>query len=82
VDAGATYAAARRRGDDWVMAIAWLRPLEPPPDGRVRLTEAMPPTWRDLVTGRVHDLRSARISEVLATLPSTLLEPASDVDVD
>jgi hypothetical protein len=64
------------------MAVAWLRPLEPHPDRRVHLTEAMPHTWRDLVTGRVHDLRSARIGEVLAEVPSTLLEPAAGVDVD
>ena len=82
LEAGTAYAAARRLGDAWVIGLAALRPLEPPPDAHVALEAAMPQLWRDLLTGRVHDLRSARIGELLATVPATLLEPVPDVDAD
>jgi (1->4)-alpha-D-glucan 1-alpha-D-glucosylmutase len=82
LEAGAAYAAARQRDAEWVVGLAALRPFEPPPGGRVGLEEAMPHLWRDVLTGRVHDLRSASVGEVLATVPATLLEPASQVDAE
>ena len=77
LDAGrAAYAAARRHGDAWVAAVALLRPSQAAPGGRLGMVDDMPATWRDLLTGRVHDLRVARVSELLAVTPATMLEAA------
>ncbi|HET6850036.1 MAG TPA: malto-oligosyltrehalose synthase [Gaiellales bacterium] len=76
LDAGpGAYAAAREHGGRWVAGVAALRSPRRPP-GRVRLAEGVPALWRDVLTGRVHDLRSAAIGDVLTSAPATLLEAA------
>jgi len=76
IDAGpGAYAAARRHGGDWVAAMVALRPGQAPP-GRVGQVDGMPALWRDVLTGRVHDLRTTPIGDVLAITPATLLEAA------
>ena len=43
---------------------------------RLGRVDGMPAHWRDVLTGRVLDLGSASIGEVLSAAPAALLEPA------
>ncbi|HET7428269.1 MAG TPA: malto-oligosyltrehalose synthase [Gaiellales bacterium] len=80
LDAGtAAYAAARRHGGEWVAAVTALRPGRAL-SGRLGRVDGMPAHWRDVLTGRVLDLGSASIGEVLSAAPAALLEPAGRPD--